>query len=207
MTTLGPDPAPLYTETLIAHGYDPAQFFIGQVGLVYLANSEDQAWTEVQEHLFHSMEYYGKILSEANDAPGGKDIWRFKSPTEVHNSGFGRAALIGTPEQIARKMEKVLQHRRCTHFVISVQVPGLDPRKVTRSLELFAKEGMPSFRQEGGFYGFEQTRNSWFPRRVHWRRDQPVRAENRTVRIQYPVGSRSHGTGDFLALFVPVEPD
>ena len=32
MATLGPDPAPLYRETLKAHGYDPAQFFIGQVG-------------------------------------------------------------------------------------------------------------------------------------------------------------------------------
>ena len=147
MATLGPDPAPLYKETLKAHGYDPAKFFIGHVGLVYLANSEDQAWADIQDHLFNSMEYYGKILSEANDAPGDKDIWQFKSPSEMRHSGFGRAAMIGTPDQVARKMEPFFKRHSCTHFVIGMQMPGMDPQKTTRSLELFAKEIMPSFRR------------------------------------------------------------
>ena len=32
-------------------------------------------------------------------------------------------------------------------LVIGMRLPSLDPQKVTRSLELFAKEVMPSFRQ------------------------------------------------------------
>jgi alkanesulfonate monooxygenase SsuD/methylene tetrahydromethanopterin reductase-like flavin-dependent oxidoreductase (luciferase family) len=147
MATLGPDPAPLYFETLKEHGYDPTKFHIGQVGLVHLAANENQAWEDVQEHLFNSMEYYGEILAEANDAPGDKDIWHFTSPHEMRNSNFGRAAMIGTPDQIARKMENFSQRHRFTHFVIGAQLPGLDPKKVTRSLELFATEVMPSLRR------------------------------------------------------------
>ena len=92
------------------------------------------------------MEYYGEILAEANDAPGDKDLWHFKSPQEMRNSSFGRAAMIGTPDQVLRQMENFQQRHRFTHFVIGAQLPGLDPKKGTRSLELFAKEVMPSLR-------------------------------------------------------------
>ena len=124
MATIGPDPAPLYFETLKAHGYDPTKFHIGQIGLVHLASTADQAWEEVQDHLFNSMEYYGEILAEANDAPGDKDLWRFKSPQEMRNSSFGRAAMIGTPDQVVRQMESFQQRHRFTHFVIGAQLPG-----------------------------------------------------------------------------------
>jgi hypothetical protein len=38
----------------------------------------------------------------------------------------------------------VLEEEGWPHFVIGAQLPGLDPKKGTRSLELFAKEVMPS---------------------------------------------------------------
>jgi alkanesulfonate monooxygenase SsuD/methylene tetrahydromethanopterin reductase-like flavin-dependent oxidoreductase (luciferase family) len=145
MATIGPDPAPLYIETLKESGYDPANFNIGQIRMVYVAETEDQAWEDVQEHLHYSMQYYGIILAEANDAPGDADGWRFKHASELRDSGFGRAAMIGTPDQVAQKMEKFRQRYHCTHFVMGTQLPGLGPQKVTRSLELFAKEVMPGF--------------------------------------------------------------
>ena len=54
--------------------------------------------------------------------------------------------MIGTPDQVARKLERFQRQFRCTHFIMSTQLPGMDPRKGTRSLELFAKEVMPAFR-------------------------------------------------------------
>ncbi len=146
MGTMGLDPARVYTETLKEYGRDPADFFIGQVRMVYVAESEDQAWEDVQEHLHNSMLYYNEILAEANDVPGDKETWQFKRPEELRHSGFGRAAMIGTPEQVAEKMERFCQRFYCTHFVMGTQLPGLDPKKVTQSLELFAREVMPSFR-------------------------------------------------------------
>ncbi len=43
MATFGPDPAPLYLETLAAEGCGPSQFNICQLRMVYCAETEDQA--------------------------------------------------------------------------------------------------------------------------------------------------------------------
>jgi alkanesulfonate monooxygenase SsuD/methylene tetrahydromethanopterin reductase-like flavin-dependent oxidoreductase (luciferase family) len=148
MATLGPDPAPWYIETLQECGHDPAHFHIAQLRMVYVAETEDQAWEDTQEHIHSMMEFYGEILAEAKDAPGDEQIWPFKRAHDIRHSGFGRAAMIGTPDQVARKMERFCQEFRCTHFIMATQLPGLDPQKATRSLELFAKEVMSSFRDQ-----------------------------------------------------------
>ena len=43
-------------------------------------------------------------------------------------------------------MERFTHEFQCIHFIMSTQLAGMDPRKSTRSLELFAKEIMPNFR-------------------------------------------------------------
>jgi alkanesulfonate monooxygenase SsuD/methylene tetrahydromethanopterin reductase-like flavin-dependent oxidoreductase (luciferase family) len=54
--------------------------------------------------------------------------------------------MVGTPDQIARQLERFQKEFQCTHLIVLTQLPGLDPKKATRSFELFAKEIMPSFR-------------------------------------------------------------
>ncbi|MGH7965550.1 MAG: LLM class flavin-dependent oxidoreductase [Candidatus Binatia bacterium] len=147
MATIGPDPAPWYIAALKECGRDPADFSIAQLRLVYVAETEDQAWEDTQEHLHSMMEFYGHILAEANDAPGDKEVWQFKRPQDIRHSAFGKAVMIGTPDQVARKLEQFRQDFLCTHFIMSTQLPGMDPKKATRSLELFAREVMPSFRR------------------------------------------------------------
>jgi alkanesulfonate monooxygenase SsuD/methylene tetrahydromethanopterin reductase-like flavin-dependent oxidoreductase (luciferase family) len=145
LATIGPDPAPWYTDELAKNGRNPDDFSVAQLRLVYVAETEDQAWQDSQNHLFSMMEFYGEILAEANDAPGDKEVFPFKSARELRDSAFGRAVMIGTPDQVAKKLEQFHQSFRCTHFIMSTQLPGLDPRKATRSLELFAKEVKPGF--------------------------------------------------------------
>jgi hypothetical protein len=53
------------------------------------------------------MEFYGHILAEANDAPGDKDVWQFKHHSEIRDSAFGAAAMVGTPDQVARKLNSL----------------------------------------------------------------------------------------------------
>jgi alkanesulfonate monooxygenase SsuD/methylene tetrahydromethanopterin reductase-like flavin-dependent oxidoreductase (luciferase family) len=62
MATLGPDPAPLYIETLKENGKDPSDFKVAQLRMVYCAETEDQAWEECQDHLFHMLDFIA-ILS------------------------------------------------------------------------------------------------------------------------------------------------
>jgi alkanesulfonate monooxygenase SsuD/methylene tetrahydromethanopterin reductase-like flavin-dependent oxidoreductase (luciferase family) len=133
-------------DELTKNGQNPDDFSLAQLRLVYVAETEDRAWEDCQDHLFNMMEFYGEILAEANDAPGDKDVFPFKSSGELRDSAFGRAVMIGTPDQVAQKLEQFQKSFRCTHFIMSTQLPGLDPRKATRSLELFAQQVMPAFR-------------------------------------------------------------
>ncbi len=146
MATLGPDPAPWYQAALKECGRDPKDFSIAQLRMVYCAETEDQAWADTQDHIFSMMEFYGQILAEANDAPGDDTMWQIGKASEIRNSGFGRAVIIGTPDQVAEKIERFKREYTCTHFIMSTQLPGMDPAKGTRALELFAKEVMPAFR-------------------------------------------------------------
>jgi alkanesulfonate monooxygenase SsuD/methylene tetrahydromethanopterin reductase-like flavin-dependent oxidoreductase (luciferase family) len=146
MATLGPDPAPWYADELKKQGRDPKDFNIAQLRLVYTAKTEDEAWADVAPHLHSMMEFYGHILAEANDAPGDKDVWQFQHYSEIRDSAFGRAAMVGTPDQVARKLEQFHKEFQCTHLIMLTQLPGLEPKRATQSFELFAKEVMPQFR-------------------------------------------------------------
>ena len=62
-------------------------------------------------------------------------------------AAFGTAMTeLGTPDQVARKLEQFRKEFVCTHLIMSTQLAGLDPKKGTASLELFAREIMPSLR-------------------------------------------------------------
>ncbi len=146
MATLGPDPAPLYLETLQKSGFDPEAFNIAQLRMVYCADSEDQAWDECQDHVFHMLEFYQDILAEANDAAGDDKPLPVTKPADMRNSVLADHFMIGTPAQVSAKIEKFRAEFRCTDFIMNTQFPGIDPALATRSMELFAREVMPQFR-------------------------------------------------------------
>ncbi|MEX2481300.1 MAG: LLM class flavin-dependent oxidoreductase [Gammaproteobacteria bacterium] len=147
MTTLGPDPAPLYLETLQALGQDPAQFRIAQLRMVYCAPSEDEAWDDVAEHLFHVLGYYERVLGEAADVEGDNQPLPFRTPGEIRGSAFADAAfMIGTPAQVKDKLARFADDFACTDFILSSHFAGLDPAKSGRSNALFAEQVMPDFR-------------------------------------------------------------
>ena len=73
--------------------------------------------------------------------PGDKDVWQFTKPSELRHSAFGEAVMIGTPDQVARKMERFTDEFQCTHFIMSTQLAGMDPRKSTRSLGAVCQGG------------------------------------------------------------------
>jgi alkanesulfonate monooxygenase SsuD/methylene tetrahydromethanopterin reductase-like flavin-dependent oxidoreductase (luciferase family) len=146
MATLGPDPAPWYVDELGRCGRNPDDFSIAQLRMIYVAPTEDQAWADTEQHIYSMMGYYGRILAEANDAPGDDQMWTIKRPEDIRHSSFGAAVMIGTPDQVAPKLERFRKDFRCTHLVMSTQLPGMDPRKGTAALELFAKELLPALR-------------------------------------------------------------
>jgi alkanesulfonate monooxygenase SsuD/methylene tetrahydromethanopterin reductase-like flavin-dependent oxidoreductase (luciferase family) len=146
MATLGPDPAPLYIETLKEEGFDPAKFNIAQLRMVYVAETTAQAWDECQDHLWHLLTFYQDILAEAKDAAGDEKPLPASSAQELRNSSIADMMMIGSPDDVGKKLEQFCKDFHCTDFIMDMQFPGLEPAKATRSMELFAAELMPSLK-------------------------------------------------------------
>lgn len=147
MITLGPDPVGWYHEELRRHGRDPQDFSIAQIAMVYVAKTAGQAWDETQEHIHYMMSHYSDWLGgKAKDAPGDENVWDLKSASELRTSKYADAMIIGTPEECAKKIEALAKSRVFTHLVMVSHFPGMDPKKSTESLRLFAKEVAPGLR-------------------------------------------------------------
>ncbi|HLW72052.1 MAG TPA: LLM class flavin-dependent oxidoreductase [Candidatus Binataceae bacterium] len=145
LATLGPDPAIPYHAALGKLGRDPKQFNVAQLRAVHLAPTADQAWSEAAPHLHYMMTHYDQWLAEANDAAGDKEVWKINSPADLRDSPIAEGLMIGTAKEVAAKLKKFRAEYACTHFIMASQLPGMDPRVATRSLELFAREVMPDF--------------------------------------------------------------
>ena len=65
--------------------------------MVYCAESEDQAWEECQDHLFHLIEFYHDILSEANDADGDDAPLPINKPEDMRKFSSCRPFHGGNP--------------------------------------------------------------------------------------------------------------
>ena len=145
--TFGKDPAPLYIETLRACGRNPADFRVGQLRMIYLADSEDQAWEECQDHLFHALEFYADIVADALDAEGDEGFMPITRADQIRDSAIADVVMVGTPNTVAEKMHNFARDFVCTDLITYLQFPGMDVAKSTRSMELFAKHIMPDHKQ------------------------------------------------------------
>ncbi|MBV8360969.1 MAG: hypothetical protein JO189_23990, partial [Deltaproteobacteria bacterium] len=67
---------------------------------------------------------------------------------ELRKSGRGPygPVYVGTPDEVIKMLEQELKTNPMTQIVFSMDSPGMDPRCMRSSLELFAKEVMPHFR-------------------------------------------------------------
>ena len=105
MATIGPDPKTrLYCKHFEKSGKNPNDYKIAQLRMVYCAESEDQAWEECQDHLFHLIEFYHDILSEANDADGDDAPLPINKPEDMRNLVLADHFMVGTPKQVSEKV-------------------------------------------------------------------------------------------------------
>ncbi len=146
-----------YDAALRTHGRDPKDYNAAQLRWTYVAPTREQAWDEVQDHLHYMLMWYGRWLAEAKDFPGAEQFSQLPPPAELRNisqrhfaddkyTPYINGPIVGTPEEVAREIELMTKTIRTTHLVLGMHLPGLDPAKSQRSMELFAKEVMPALR-------------------------------------------------------------
>ncbi len=147
--TADPAAQELYDSTLRTHGRDPINYYAAQQRWVYVAPTADQAWSDAQEHLHYMLLWYGRWFAAANDFPGAEQMAQLPPAAELRNMTeqlIGRP-IIGNPEYVNQQLQTMISQIRTTHLVMGMHMPGLDPVKSQRSMELFAKEVMPGLRR------------------------------------------------------------
>lgn len=143
-----PENQTIYDDALKAAGHAPSDFGAAHLRWVHVAESQDQAWDDSQDHLHYLLSVYAKWLDEASFDTAYTGAPRIPAPAELRyaDSRLLGAPLIGTPDQVAAGLDELKKTCRTTHLVLGMHLPGLAPAKVRRSMELFAKEVLPGLR-------------------------------------------------------------
>lgn len=140
-----------YDEALRAAGRNPLEYNIAQLQAVYVAPSREQAWELAAKPLHYMASCYAKWFAEANDKPGDdKAVAGMTSVEDMikkqHFSFFGEDAIVGTAKDACEMIADYVSRGRVTHLVTAQALPGLAPHHIRASMELFAKEVVPRFK-------------------------------------------------------------
>ena len=134
----------IYLDALKAAGKDPARYTIVNSRVVYVANSEDQAWRDTRDALMYQAELYAKWLS----APPGADPSRALIRPDPDR--LKRTSVLGPPDYVRARLGEIIDHTPMTELDMVMQLPGLDPAKAMHSLERFGREVFPGLSAAGG---------------------------------------------------------
>jgi alkanesulfonate monooxygenase SsuD/methylene tetrahydromethanopterin reductase-like flavin-dependent oxidoreductase (luciferase family) len=133
-----------YEEARAEAGYDLDDAKVLQLHWTHLAATDDEAWDEAAPHFRHLLEVYAGWIGEADD-PGNRvsnltiprvDELRTAKPTLF-------VPVFGSPTTAAGQLATAVARVRTTHLGLGV-LPGMDPARTRRSLELFAAEVAPA---------------------------------------------------------------
>jgi alkanesulfonate monooxygenase SsuD/methylene tetrahydromethanopterin reductase-like flavin-dependent oxidoreductase (luciferase family) len=127
----------LYKDALKERGQDPAQFSFVCNQTVYVADSAEDAWADIERPLMYQAELYSRWISRAQGIDPSQSFIR-PDPERLR-----RVSVIGTPAQVRERLRALLQKYEFTELIVVTQLPGLDPAKACRSLERFGTEVMP----------------------------------------------------------------
>ena len=136
---LGQREVALYRETLQQLGKDPVAYNIVNSRIVYVADTAEQAWTDIEPGAMYQAALYAKWLS---DATGGEQRWIQPVADKVR-----RTCVLGSPEEVKQRLSEIIGSNQMTEMIVTIQLPGLDPAKAMRSLERFATEVLPALRR------------------------------------------------------------
>ena len=136
---LGQREVTLYRDTLQQLGKDPAAYSIVNSRIVYVADTAEQAWADIEPGALYQAALYAQWLS---DATGGEQRWIQPVADKVR-----RTCVLGSPEEVKQRLSEIIGSNQMTEMIVTIQLPGLDPAKAMRSLERFATEVLPALRR------------------------------------------------------------
>ena len=136
---LGAREVALYREAMAKRGKDASKVSIVNNRIVYVADSEQQAWDDMKGAALYQAAMYGKWLATefgSDQTMMGPDADRIR-----------KNAVLGPAREVAEKLAEIIERTPMTELILAMQLPGLAPAKGMRSLERFASEVLPALRR------------------------------------------------------------
>ncbi len=145
------DKQQIYDGALEKYGRSVSDHNICHMVWTHVADTYEQAWDNVQEHLHYMFSMYAQWWAETES---GSELFNQSLPpmppaAELRNTlgEDGGVIAIGTADQVAERLERLRQTTRTSHVCLAMHLPGLHPDKSRRSMELFAQRVMPQLRK------------------------------------------------------------
>jgi alkanesulfonate monooxygenase SsuD/methylene tetrahydromethanopterin reductase-like flavin-dependent oxidoreductase (luciferase family) len=137
-----------YEELLREFGHDPSTRQVASIPIrVHLAATREQAWDEAEAGLHQVLHFYATRVDpqSATSAAGSLDglppIGEFRKVPGIGHRGT--PFLVGTPDEVGRTLA-TYRDKRLTHLSLNFHHPGMETGAVRRSMEMFARDLMPS---------------------------------------------------------------
>src|SRR5258708_29788119 len=105
-----------------ARGKDTSRYSIVNGRVVYVADSEEQAWRDTRDALMYQAELYGKWLSAAAGTTDQSKVLIRPDPERLR-----RPSVLGTANEVRTRLEETLESTPMTELIVVTQLPGLDP--------------------------------------------------------------------------------
>ena len=144
MSLASPAAQKTYDDSLRKAGRDPKDFHAAQLHFTYIGRTTDEAWAHSQKHLHYMMKWYMRWLAESGDLPGGPP--QLPEASKLRDSQTMFPLMVGTPDEVAAKLNHSFGQVRTTHLVLGMNLPGIAPERSRRSMELFAREVAPQLK-------------------------------------------------------------
>lgn len=146
----GPGSTAIYDDALRARGHEPRDFHVAATVPTYVAPTREQAWAIAAEPLRYMANSYLQWTSEASGVPAA-ELPTLPPADEIARTQsmdfFGEDMMVGSPDDVIEKLEAHRRRARLTHLVSGMALPGMPATQIRSSMQLFAREVIPHFRE------------------------------------------------------------
>jgi alkanesulfonate monooxygenase SsuD/methylene tetrahydromethanopterin reductase-like flavin-dependent oxidoreductase (luciferase family) len=146
----------MFREACEAEGYTPDPRQTGWLAPIYVAETDDEARRQYEEHFWY---FARRLLPGITIAPPGytslrsyEGILRGMSKFALHLSSWdevvdGRYAVVGSPDTVYERLEETVARLGAGNLLGLFQIGTLPADLTRRNLELFSAEVMPRLRR------------------------------------------------------------
>jgi alkanesulfonate monooxygenase SsuD/methylene tetrahydromethanopterin reductase-like flavin-dependent oxidoreductase (luciferase family) len=145
----------IYDDALRLAGHNPRNFKRSMHQIVHIAETTEKAWDQAEPHIHYYMERHYKMIepdallrrTTAIDESGNPNM-TIPPIGELRKTDRGPygPAFVGSPEAVIKQLEQLFRTHPMDEMSPSLGLPGMDPRVARNSMELFAREVMPHFK-------------------------------------------------------------